>query len=109
MRTADVETDLSDNSLAGIDQTGKAKSGWFGKTMNVLTLDRWSKYDAKAREAFVVSWNLSSWVTIGQITVGAWVRGKVTTALPWLAPMVKSLWAKVCLFFAAVKETVFAL
>lgn len=86
--------------------SSKPKNGWFGKCMQVLTFGYWNKLTTRERAIWCTSWNISSWVTVGQITGGAWVWSKVTTAMPWLIPLLKSVWAQIIAFVVALRHAI---
>lgn len=78
--------------------------GKFGRLMNVVSFGYWNKLTPRERAVWCTSWNISSWVTIGQISGGAWLWSKVTAAAPWLVPAVKSVWTQVLAVCTAAKH-----
>lgn len=79
------------------------RNGWFGKTMNFITFGYWNKLTPRERAIWCTSWNISSWVTVGQMTGGVWLWTKLTATAPWLLPLLKSVWAKVVALLSATK------
>lgn len=44
------------------------------------------------KEVFV-AWNVSSWFTIGQMTVGKSILAWCTAKFPWVAPLASKIWS----------------
>jgi hypothetical protein len=93
-----------------VEADGKESQSALGKTWNflsdifftVVTLGRWRKYKKTegAREAFLLSWNISSWITIGQV----WLVQNWATVKLVVAPLLKTAWGKLCVLAVAAKE-----
>lgn len=81
-------------SSSGVAAEEKAPDKRFS-FMNVCTFGLWNKYNPGERKAFFLAYNVSSWITLGQVAAGTWVWQKVTLFMPWLVPFFKGVWTKV--------------
>ncbi len=79
------------------------KKGKLFKFLNFVTLGAWGKLTPRERAVAFTSWNISSWVTVGQVSGGAWAWSKVS---PWLVPLAKTIWTKLVWAFLALKWAV---
>ena len=100
-----MESGNSENSVVDVSKVKKPfwvvrVFHWF---MNLITFGKWKKMTPGERAVGVAAWNISSWITIAQMTGGKWVWAKVS---PWLVPVAKSAWSKVTVAAAALEKAI---